>query len=64
VVAIWIYIYSPAREEDWLVRGHNLVMEAVGSRGKGSLAAPVTSRGTAGAANGRAGEQYQVKARY
>ena len=32
--------------------------------GEGLPCCPVTSSGTSGAANGRAGEQYQVKARY
>ena len=32
--------------------------------GEGLVCSPVTSRGSSGAANGRAGEEYQVRARY
>jgi len=39
-------------------------LESCRHAGEGPPCCPVTSSGTSSAANGRAGEQYQVKARY
>ena len=39
-------------------------LESCRHAGEGLPCSSVTSSGTSGAANGRAGEQYQVKARY
>jgi len=39
-------------------------LESCRHAGKGLPCCPVTSSGSSGAANGRAGEEYQAKARY
>jgi len=45
-------------------RTHFEPWKAVGTQGSPPPCCPVTSSGTSSAADGRAGEQYQVKARY
>jgi len=45
-------------------RTHFEPCKAVGTRGGGLPYCPVTSRGSSGAPNDRAGEEYQVRARY
>jgi len=45
-------------------RTHSEPWKAAGTRGGGLPCCPVTSSGTSGAANARAGEQYQVTAQH